>query len=280
MKKFLLVVFSLLFILFLFLFWGGSQFTRISIDNKVGQLRDSIDFSQKDIFTFNELENQPELIKKYFGSVLTENVPKPKFVTIKQSAEFKTDINSEWMHLEATQYFTSGEPNFLWDSEMQTSKLFWVNAIDSYINGKGNMLIKINSSITVADSWGVELDKSGLFRYISEAVLFPTKLLPSENLMWNILDTNIAEIKFSNKGISVVAKLFFDEDNRIYKIQTYDKYRALEDGYKKSLYTIYLSKYKKNEDTFTIPTYIEVEWDLPTGKFKYGKFSIENIRYE
>jgi len=163
---------------------------------------------------------------------------------------------------------------------MKTSKLFWVNAIDSYVSGKGNMLIKFNSSITVADSWGIELDKSGLFRYISEAVLFPTKLLPSEKLMWNILDSNIAEIKFIDNDISVVAKLYFDSSKRIKKIETFDKYRALESGYEKSLYTIYLSKYKMFDNSFLIPSYIEVEWDLKSGKFKYGKFIIDSILYE
>jgi hypothetical protein len=162
---------------------------------------------------------------------------------------------------------------------MKSSNFFWVNAIDSYINGKGNMLIKLNSSITVADSWGIELDKSGLFRYISEAVLFPTELLPSQNLLWNILDSNTAEIKFTDGELSVVAKLFFNSENLISKIETFDKYRALEEGYERSMYTIYLSEYKKLKG-FMIPTYIEAEWDLKSGKFMYGKFSIVNIEYE
>ena len=119
-----------------------------------------------------------------------------------------------------------------------------------------------------------------MFRYISEAVLFPTKLLPNNNLLWSILDSNTAEIKFKDKENAVVAKLYFGTDNKITKIETYDKYRALENGYEKSLYTVYLSQYKIFDNSFVIPTYIEVEWDLADGKFKYGKFTIENIRYK
>ena len=163
---------------------------------------------------------------------------------------------------------------------MKTSKFFWVNAIDSYINGKGNMLIKLNSSITVADSWGIELDKSGLFRYISEAVFFPTKLLPTKNLLWNILDSNVAEIKFTNSANSIVAKLYFDSEYKITKIETYDKYRALEEGFEKSLYTIYFYNYETVNELFKVPKKMEVEWDLASGKFNYGKFNIEKIIYE
>jgi Family of unknown function (DUF6920) len=280
MKKIILSIFFILILSFLFFFWGGTVLTRITIDNKISEMRDSIDFSDESLFTLSSIDHQPELIKNYFQSVLADSIFLPKLITIEQTAQFKTDINSDWRPLKATQYFSTKTPSFLWDSEMKTSKFFWVNAIDSYFNGKGNMLIKFNSSVTVADSWGIELDKSGLFRYISEAVLFPTKLLPSKNLMWSILDSNIAEIKFIDNEISIVAKLFFDSTNRITKIETFDKYRALDDGYEKSLYTIYLSNYKLFEHSFTIPTYFEVEWDLPNGKFKYGKFNIETIKYE
>jgi hypothetical protein len=279
MKKFLLTIFAVLFLVFLFLFWGGSVFTKMSINSTVSDLRDSIDFNNEEFFTYSEIKNQPELIKNYFTSAITDSTIKPKFITVKQKAEFKTDVKSEWKPITAVQYYTTDSPNFLWASEMKSSNFFWVNAIDSYINGKGNMLIKLNSSITVADSWGIELDKSGLFRYISEAVLFPTKLLPSQNLLWNILDSNTAEIKFTDGKLSVVAKLFFNSKNLISKIETFDKYRALEEGYERSMYTIYLSEYKKLKG-FMIPTYIEAEWDLKSGKFMYGKFSIVNIEYE
>ena len=279
MKKFLITIFLILFLVFLFFFWGGSVFTKMNINNTVSDLRDSIDFSNSELFTYSEIQNQPMLIQNYFKTAIDDSIIKPKFITVKQKAQFKTDLKSDWKPITAVQYFTTESPNFLWASEMKSSKIFWVNAIDSYINGKGNMLIKLNSSITVADSWGIELDKSGLFRYISEAVLFPTKLIPSQNLDWNILDSNTAEIKFKDGELSIVAKLYFNSENLISKIETYDKYRALEEGYERSLYTIYLSEYKKLNG-FMIPTYIEAEWDLKSGKFKYGKFRIENIEYE
>ena len=279
MKKFLIIIFLLLCLVFLFFFWGGSVFTKMSINNTVSGLKDSIDFSKSELFTYDEIQDQPKLIQNYFRTVIDDSLIKPKFITVQQKAQFKTEVKSNWKPISAMQYFTTESPNFIWASEMNSSTIFWVNAIDSYINGKGNMLIKLNSSITVADSWGIELDKSGLFRYISEAVLFPTKLVPSENLDWNILDSNTAEIKFKVGELSVVAKLFFNSKNFVSKIETYDKYRALEEGYEKSLYTIYLSEYRRYSGVL-IPTYIEAEWDLKSGKFKYGKFRIENIEYE
>lgn len=280
MKKFLLIIFLILVLVFLFFFWGGTLFTEMSIDGKISELRDSINFNSTKLFTHSELEKQPELLQRYFNTVITDTSKIPKFVTVKQNGKLKTDINSEWKDLTAVEYFTTEQPNFLWNSKMSTSKFFWVNAIDSYISGRGNMLIKLNSSVTIADSWGLELDKSGLFRYLSEAVLFPTALFPSENLLWDVIDTNIAEVKFNHSEVSVVAKLYFDKDRKLAKMETYDKYRALEEGFERSLYTVYYSNYKIFDNNFFVPTQIEAEWELKDGRFKYAKYTITEIQYE
>jgi hypothetical protein len=252
----------------------------MSINGKISELRDSINFNTTKIFTYSELNKHPELVQKYFRTVIADSSTIPKFVTVEQKGKLKTDVNSEWKELNAVEYFTTESPNFLWNSKMSSSKYFWVNAIDSYISGKGNMLIKLNSSLTIADSWGLELDKSGLFRYLSEAVLFPTALIPSENLLWDLVDTNIAEVKFSDSDNSIVAKLYFDADWKLERMETYDKYRALEEGFERSLYTIYYSNYKTFDNRFYVPTEIEAEWELKDGKFKYAEFTINNIKYE
>lgn len=280
MKKFLFTIFIILSFAFVFFFIGGKILTNFSIKTKVEELRDSTDFSKKEIFYYNKIDSLNPLIKKFFKAVIKDSSTIPNFVTIEQSAEFKTNESSDWIKLAAKQYFTTYKPNYLWNAELNTSKYFWVNAIDSYINNKGNTLIKLNSSITIADSWGIEIDKSGLFRYLSEAVLFPTVLLPSNNLLWNILDSNIAELKFIDGDNSVVAKFYFDINNRVSKIETYDKYRMVESQYKKALHTIYFSDYKLIDNTFYIPTHFLLEWQLKNDNFTYGKFNITKIVYE
>ncbi len=70
MKKLLAIIFAVLFLAFLFFFWGGSLFTEYSIKNTVSSLRDSINFSDKKLFTYSDLEEQPELVKRFFKSVV------------------------------------------------------------------------------------------------------------------------------------------------------------------------------------------------------------------
>jgi len=280
MKKIAFIIILIVGIAFSFFFWGGNKLTEYTIKNRIKELRDSTNFNNANFFSFSELDTLPSLLSNYFNTVLIDSSVKPNFITLGQTAYIKTDEDSDWKVMNASECFTATKPNFIWNSSLRNNEFFWVQSVDSYINGDGNMLIKLNSSITISDAWNIEMNKSGLFRYLSEAVFFPTSLLPNKDLQWNILDTNTAEIKFSDKGNSVVAKVFFSENGTIKKMETYDKFRSTFSGFAKTLYTIYYSKYKWLTKNYYTPTHFEVEWDLPEGKFKYGKFDITNINYE
>ena len=280
MKKVVFTAIIVVSILFLFLFWGGGAITEHTLNNNIKGLRSTIKTDDKKVFTYKKIENLPPQLYKYFHTVLTDSFYIPRFVNVRQTARFRTTKNSSWLPVKAKEYFTTKKPNYIWDAEIRTNIFFWVKTVDSYINGKGNMLIKINSSITISDDYNIEMNKSGLFRYFSEAVFFPTSLIPNDSLVWNILDTNIAEIKFKDNSNSIVAKVYFNNTGTIDKITTYDKYRTTKSGYAKTLYTIYYSKYKWYDEKCFIPTHYELEWDLPEGKFRYAKFDIIKINYE
>ncbi len=65
----------------------------------------------------------------------------------------------------------------------------------------------------------------------------------------------------------------------ILKITTKDKYRTTKTGFSKDSYTLYFSDYKKFGG-IKVPTYVEAEWNLPTGDFKYGKFRITQVEFD
>jgi len=279
MKKILLIVIAILFLIFLFFFWGGKVYTSHTINSKIEELRDSANSTSNIIFTYSQLDNQPKLLQKFFTSVIKDSSRFPKFIMLNQSGEMKTEEKSNWLKMKAREAFTTSTPELLWDGEIGNSKFFWVEIIDSYLKHKGESLVKINSSLTIGDSKGIEINKSNLFKYLSGSVFFPTSLFPSKNLHWDILDSNSAEIKFTDYKTSVVAKIFFNENGTINKIETLDKFLSKSHSFKESLYTVYFYNYKWI-DTFFIPTYFEVEWNLEKGKLKFGKFKIDNIKYE
>ena len=54
------------------------------------------------------------------------------------------------------------------------------------------MLWKLFSAVTLVNFGGREIDQSALVRYLTEAVYFPTALLPSRTLRWEELDADSA----------------------------------------------------------------------------------------
>ena len=70
MKKILLTVIAILFLVFFFFFWGGKIYTNYTINSKIGELRDSAIVGSNGIFTYFQLENQPELLRKFFTGVI------------------------------------------------------------------------------------------------------------------------------------------------------------------------------------------------------------------
>ena len=54
------------------------------------------------------------------------------------------------------------------------------------------MLWKLFSAVTLVNFGGREIDQSALVRYLTEAVYFPTALLPSRTLRWEELDSDSA----------------------------------------------------------------------------------------
>ncbi|PID59419.1 MAG: hypothetical protein CR986_05980 [Ignavibacteriae bacterium] len=280
MKKFILSAVTILFLLLGGFFLGGFLLTNHSTNKKINEIKNTTDFTKKESFSYSIIENQPSIIQNYIKAVLKDSLSIPNFATINFMGKLKTDLNSEWQPVEVSAYFNLQKPNYLWFSEMAKSKLFSIKTIESYCNNKANVLIKLASSITIGDSWGKEIDKSSLFRYLSMSVYYPFNLIQSENLIWSVLDSNIVEIKFQEGESSIVAKLYFDENNLISKIETKDKYKAVFNDYEESLYTIYYSEYKTLDNGYKVPNKFELEWNLSSGKFKYGIFELKNIKYE
>jgi hypothetical protein len=63
------------------------------------------------------------------------------------------------MPISGEEYFTLQNPGFIWFASVRPFPLFSISARDIYLEGKGNMLIKLLSIYTMGDSKGEEMDQ-------------------------------------------------------------------------------------------------------------------------
>lgn len=191
MKKILLILGIVIVIIILFITVSKILFDK-KVIKEVGMLTEEGSKAQSKTFSFNDLEGLPEPVQRYFKYALKDGQEHIKFARLKQVGEFRMKENQSWMPIKAEQYFTTEDPAFIWRVKFTMAPFIWIDGRDMYYQGKGNMLIKVLSTITVADAAGSEMDISSLIRFLSEAPWFPTALLPSDYIEWKEIDSNSA----------------------------------------------------------------------------------------
>ncbi|NET35994.1 MAG: hypothetical protein F6K19_28865 [Cyanothece sp. SIO1E1] len=222
------------------------------------------------IYTDARLKGLPMPVQRYFRYALREGQAYIKQLSIKHGGQFRTSAKQGWKNIRGEEYFTCSPPGFLW-----SGKLGWASAIDKYINGKGNLIVKIASLIPVVNAKGKAADQGEFLRWLAEAVWYPTALLPSENLSWHPIDEQSAKVLYHDEHIQVEGVFYFNELGQIthFKARRYMEDDRLEE------WTTYCQDYRE-VNGMHIPFYAEAVWNLAEGDFSYARFELEEIEYE
>ena len=218
------------------------------------------------IYSLEQIKDLPAPVQSYFNYSLKENQPYISYVRFKHSGQFRP--TGKWTSIRGKEYFTTQNPGFLW-----YGKVPFVSAKDSYVNGKGNLQIKLFSFIKIVNAKGKEYDQGELLRWLSEGLCAPTILLPSKQLRWEAIDDQSAKVIFTNNNLTVEGIFFINEQGQITMFKA-KRYRdtTLED------WTGYCKDYRI-VDNVKIPFYMVVEWNLESGNHCYAKFSIDEIEF-
>lgn len=237
---------------------------------------------------FSNVKNQGEIVSREDISELPKNVQKwleysgiigkEKIVSvhIKQIAQMRMQKNKSWMPVKAEQYFTTDEPGFIWKANIKVAPLFHISARDKYENGKGNMLIKILSLFTVADSKGQEIDQGTLLRYMAETMWFPTAAL-NEYLTWEEIDQYNAKATMTYGGITASGIFTFNDEGQIINFEA-ERYGEFNGKISLETWSIPVRDYKEFNG-IKIPTKGDVTWKLDNGDFNWFNFEVTGIEY-
>lgn len=277
MRKLLLILGVVIVIIILFITISKILFDKM-VTKEIDILTEDGSKTQSKTFSFNDLEGLPEPVQRYFKYALKDGQEHIKFVRLKQVGKFRMKENQSWMPIKAEQYFTTEDPAFIWRVKLAMVPFIWIEGRDMYYQGRGNMLIKLLSTITVADAAGSEMDISSLIRFLSEAPWFPTALLPSDYIEWKEIDSNSAQVVIKHKGYTASGIFTFNEKGEIIKFVTNDRYMEVDGKYFKEQWGGYYRNYQEING-IKIPTEAEVEWNLYDRDLQYVKLKITDIQY-
>ena len=225
------------------------------------------------LFTYEQLNELPEPVQRYFKYSLKDGQPYISYARLKHDGFFRTNENQKWMPITGEEYFTTHQPGFVWVGTVKPFPLVWITARDTYVRGTGNILIKLFSIIKIGDARGKEIDQGTLARWLAEAPWYPTALLPGERLQWEAIDSNSARLLFSDAGITITATVYVNYKGEIVRLDD-DRYM----DFSLERWSGYYREYKEI-DGITIPTEAEVVWHLEPGDFSYARFRVTEIEF-
>jgi len=231
------------------------------------------------IFLLKQIKGLPEPVQRYFRCSLKEGQQYVRYVKLKHSGKFRQYENQKWMPIEGEEYFTTERPGFIWIGKISLLPFVWITGIDKYMDGEGTFQIKLMSLLTIANApGGRELNEAELMRWLGEAPLFPTALLPNDYLQWEAVNSISAKALVNYAGVNIELLFHFNEKGEISQV-TGIRYRTIDDIYVKEKWMGQYSKYAK-ANNMMVPWELEVSWNTESSNFSYAKFKVTEIQYD
>lgn len=277
--KALLILFGVIVLVIILLIGIGISAFNRQITREIDELAESVEGIPPGVVDYEDLRGLPRPVQSYLKFALKDGQPYIQVARLKQTGVFKPSEGADWAPIEAEQYFATEDPAFVWVARLKMGAFFWVTARDMYSYGKGNMLIKPVSAVTILDASGKEIDESSFIRYFAEAPWFPSALLPSEYVSWEELDSRRAKATFRHRGHTASGMFTFGDQGQILSFVTHDRFRDAEGRYYKEQWTGYYGDYEEIQGV-RIPTKVEAEWNLENWDFKYLSFTVTDIEFD
>ncbi|KAK9809546.1 hypothetical protein WJX73_000307 [Symbiochloris irregularis] len=224
---------------------------------------------------FADLGALPGPVQRYFQYALKEGQKPIRYCALRQRGAFRLraspgmKASEGWKKVHAQQFFSTLQPGYVWAATISLAPFMWIRGWDSYVRGKGHMLWKLFSALTLVNFGGREIDQSALVRYLSEAVYFPTALLPSRTLRWEPLNDDSARATLVHGGLCVSAVFHFNARGQVVRLTTADRPRRLDDGtVAEDAWTGYYRDYQERGG-MQLPMEAEYAWNLVGGTFSH-----------
>ncbi|NMC42135.1 MAG: hypothetical protein GYA43_13355 [Bacteroidales bacterium] len=233
--------------------------------------------SEGKIITESDISRLPEPVRRWLNNSGVTGKPFISVAKSIQKAEMKMKPGQkEWMQASAVQYSFVDVPSFIWIADVRMNSLLRFSGRDRFADGKGEMLIKLNSLITVVHEQGEKLNEGALQRYLGEMIWFPSLAL-SEYITWQQVDDRTASATMSYKGTTGSGTFIFDDNGDFVKFSAL-RYMGNKPDSKRYEWVIMVEGYKTFEG-IKVPSKMTATWKLEEGDWTWLKLEIADIRY-
>jgi hypothetical protein len=225
------------------------------------------------------LETLPPPVRHYLGKAIGDRGRAVRTARLRHGGTFRTKLDGGWLPIRGEQYFSADPPGFVWWGRVRVIPGLWVDARDRSVDAVANMLVKVESTFTLADSTGPELDESALQRLLGELVWFPTVLLDDRYVAWTAIDARQARATLRVNGREVVGVFELGQDDLPAAFSA-PRYRDLGGG--KAVLTPFVGEYGDYRwvDGLLVPHRVNGYWVVDGQRLPYVRFQVERLEYD
>jgi len=228
-----------------------------------------------------ELEGLPAPVQRYFHTVLQEGQPLVAAVSVEHTGTLNmSDTGEHWKPFTSRQHVITRRPGFVWDARIRLAPAISVFVNDAYIAGKGILTAAVAGLVPVLNQpHSPELAEGELMRFFAEAAWYPTALLPSQGVIWEVVDDSSAKATLKD-GNTMLSLLFrFTVNGLIESVYVEARGRSVAGTV---IPTPWEGRWRNYEQCggMRIPLEGEVAWLLPDGPHPYWRGRITTISYE
>ena len=266
-----------IFILLVALFSLSSSIFNQKVANEISTIMKQTITTKTAVITIEQLDDLPYPVAKWLN--LSGIIGKEKTNTVWLSQNIRMKMKpgqKEWNEAVAEQYFTVENPAFIWKVKMNMSPFIKITGRDKFVDGKGEMLIKIFSLLNIVNEKGEKMDEGALQRFLAEIVWFPSAAL-SQYITWESIDSLSAKATLNYKGTSGSGTFYFNEQGDFVKFSTL-RYKDNEADAQRYEWIVTVKEHSMMSGIKT-PMKIEVTWILENGNWTWLDLEITDIRY-
>lgn len=276
MRIVLLIISSIIIIIAGLILYGSYHFNKMT-DNETKNIIYNVSLKDNNIIKEQDIINLPQPVQKWIRSSGIIGKEEIKLALVKQKALMKMKPDQkEWYSAKAIQYITTEKPAFIWCVEMNMMPLVKIKGRDKFINGKGEMLIKLNSLISVVNEKGKKIDEGTLQRYLGEMVWSPSLAL-SPLIKWEEIDSLTAKAIMSYNGTEASGTFYFNEKGDFIKFITM-RYKDNTPNATRYPWIITVDKYSIFGG-IKVPSKMKATWQLEKGDWTWLNLEIQDIKY-
>jgi hypothetical protein len=217
-------------------------------------------------------------VRRFAARVLPPDLRAVGSARIRHGGVFRTALDGSWLPARGEEYFTADPPAFVWWGRVRMFPGLWFDALDRSSEGVGSMHVEAESTVTIIDATGPEIDQGALIRLLGEMVWLPSALFDGRYVTWAALGGRSARATLRVRGHEASCTFTFDADGLPVSVSA-ERYRDTADGAVLNPWSVVNEDFR-DVNGFLVPHRSVVSWHVDGQQLPYADFLIERIDYD